>query len=471
MADVDQAAHRHSRRRLRVRPALVSLLAASRRRGAHRPARRLDQPALSAARRHRHRAAAPARVRASRRASSRRRACSSRCWAADRADAAHAADADYACVPEISANKYALNIRFIAQNGDERAPRPPSGTSTSSSRSVTSEAGPPASGRADPRLRPCRARAAASRRVWDPRTRAGRSARERCKMIDLGAWATEATAFRGRSKDERVRGRRAARTAAVSEPATCQACARHSLQAPAHHARCRARRAPGALQVGRAQSAERIHRQRYRAQTRRTVPAERRRAGMRRRRLHRPEHDEIDAQRLALRELGRVVARGADAVAAPACGPRARISCAAVRCTPSAPASRASATSPLTSTRAPCACAARSRARANARSSIARHALFAHLDQPQPASQRALEPWQDDSVAPMSPAHRDARTRAAARARAGPAPLAGSSGATVSASTRCHAKRLALAAVRLAAPARTRKKCSRTVACGSRSRA
>ena len=51
-------------------------------RGAHRPARRLDQPALPAARRHGDHPAHPARVAASRRASSRRRARSSRCSAA-----------------------------------------------------------------------------------------------------------------------------------------------------------------------------------------------------------------------------------------------------------------------------------------------------------------------------------------------------------------------------------------------------
>ena len=41
-------------------------------------------------------------------------------------------DADHACVPEISANKYVLNIRFLAQNGeDDRGRAPPTGTSAS----------------------------------------------------------------------------------------------------------------------------------------------------------------------------------------------------------------------------------------------------------------------------------------------------------------------------------------------------
>ncbi len=32
-------------------------------------------------------------------------------------------DAETPCVPEISANKYVLNIRFLAQNGDDPRPR------------------------------------------------------------------------------------------------------------------------------------------------------------------------------------------------------------------------------------------------------------------------------------------------------------------------------------------------------------
>ena len=38
------------------------------------------------------------------------------------------------CVPEISANKYVLNIRFLAQNGEAaiRGRAPPTGTSASS---------------------------------------------------------------------------------------------------------------------------------------------------------------------------------------------------------------------------------------------------------------------------------------------------------------------------------------------------
>src|SRR4051812_7477639 len=49
MADVDQAENRHSGRRLRVRLAVVSLLAAPRRRGARDGPRELDEPAAAVA--------------------------------------------------------------------------------------------------------------------------------------------------------------------------------------------------------------------------------------------------------------------------------------------------------------------------------------------------------------------------------------------------------------------------------------
>ena len=68
---------------------------------------------------------APARERASRRASPRRRGRSSRCWAGATAQMVRvrlALDAD--CVPEISANKYALNIRFVDRAAPIRARGP-----------------------------------------------------------------------------------------------------------------------------------------------------------------------------------------------------------------------------------------------------------------------------------------------------------------------------------------------------------
>ena len=75
-------------------------------------------------RRHRDRAAAAARVRQDHRAGRLPGRLPADDGRAHRADAAHPArSASTTCVPEISANKYALNIRFTTQEGRQR-PRP-----------------------------------------------------------------------------------------------------------------------------------------------------------------------------------------------------------------------------------------------------------------------------------------------------------------------------------------------------------
>ena len=120
MADVDQAAHRHSRRRLRIRPALLPLLAAPAGRGAHRPARRLDQPAaIRCATAPRSSCASCARA-ASRSALSAPQGTFQQMLGGKTAQMVRVRlDPALHCVPEISANKYVLNIRFLAQNGED----------------------------------------------------------------------------------------------------------------------------------------------------------------------------------------------------------------------------------------------------------------------------------------------------------------------------------------------------------------
>ncbi len=84
LADVDQAAHRDSRRRLRVRPALLPLLAAPPGRGAYRSARGVDRAAVSRCATAPPSSCASCASPASRRSSRRRSAPFSRCWAARR---------------------------------------------------------------------------------------------------------------------------------------------------------------------------------------------------------------------------------------------------------------------------------------------------------------------------------------------------------------------------------------------------
>ena len=147
VADVDQAAHRHPRRRLRVRPALLPLLAAPAGRRAHRPACRLD------------------RARSIRCATARPSSCASCARAAGRSRSTppqgmfqqmlggktaqmlrlRARPDELPCVPEISANKYVLNIRFLAHERRRAALAAHRGraTSRSSSRSAICEAACP----------------------------------------------------------------------------------------------------------------------------------------------------------------------------------------------------------------------------------------------------------------------------------------------------------------------------------------
>jgi cell division protein ZapD len=106
---------------------------------------------------------------------------------------------DDSAIPEISANKYQLWIRFTTQGGDLR-PRPAEATCLSSSRSATSErrhATRPATPRWHPACHSARMPTTVDcptcgRRVeWTPASKFRPFCSERCKMVDLGAWATE----------------------------------------------------------------------------------------------------------------------------------------------------------------------------------------------------------------------------------------------------------------------------------------
>jgi endogenous inhibitor of DNA gyrase (YacG/DUF329 family) len=88
-------------------------------------------------------------------------------------------DAGMQCVPEISANKYVLNIRFLAQNGDDAAEDRRLGrrfelTFATKVTVPCRHCGKPA--------------ALAPENPWRP------FCSERCKTIDLGAWASESIA-------------------------------------------------------------------------------------------------------------------------------------------------------------------------------------------------------------------------------------------------------------------------------------
>ena len=122
VADGDQAAHRHPRRHLRIRPAGVSLVAApAPGRAAQRPARWIEPFAPIRAG-----AAIIMKLlrdngRASRHTAQPRRVPAHADDDEGRAaPAPHGARATLPCVPEISANKYALNIRFIGVSGMDR---------------------------------------------------------------------------------------------------------------------------------------------------------------------------------------------------------------------------------------------------------------------------------------------------------------------------------------------------------------
>ena len=107
-------------RRLRVRPALLPLLAAPPGRGAHRPARRAGPARSIRCATAPRSSCASCASRASRRACRRRWARSSRCSGGKTAQMLRVRlEPGLPCVPEISANKYVLNIRFLAQNGEE----------------------------------------------------------------------------------------------------------------------------------------------------------------------------------------------------------------------------------------------------------------------------------------------------------------------------------------------------------------
>ena len=112
-----------SRRRLRVRPARLSLVAApGSRRAAQRP-RRLDRAVRADPRRRRRSCCKLLRDngRASRHTALPRRVPADADDDQGRAAAApHARRATSPCVPEISANKYALNIRFLGVSGMDR---------------------------------------------------------------------------------------------------------------------------------------------------------------------------------------------------------------------------------------------------------------------------------------------------------------------------------------------------------------
>ena len=86
---------------------------------------------------------------------------------------------DLPCIPEISANKYALNIRFLLPEGVQKS------RVYDQRRRLRARLLQPVT-HASP------ARPAAGGRALLARPTAGaRSARERCRLIDLGAWATE----------------------------------------------------------------------------------------------------------------------------------------------------------------------------------------------------------------------------------------------------------------------------------------
>ena len=91
--------------------------------GAHRAARRLDRTALPAARRLGDRPAHPARVGASRRTTAPQGMFQQMLGGKTAQMLRLRLDASMPCVPEISANKYVLNIRFLAQNGEESKAR------------------------------------------------------------------------------------------------------------------------------------------------------------------------------------------------------------------------------------------------------------------------------------------------------------------------------------------------------------
>ena len=88
---------------------------------------------------------------------------------------------DYHCVPEISANKYALNIRFTVTGDTQR----PNGADTEVEFELTF---------CNLSLRmqfvSCTAVRESKRNGIQP-ILIGRFVSERCKLIDLGAWATE----------------------------------------------------------------------------------------------------------------------------------------------------------------------------------------------------------------------------------------------------------------------------------------
>ena len=98
------------------------------------------------------------------------------------------------CVPEISANKYVLNIRFMAQNGDRRiaaAAHRRLGRRLRARRFAICKNG------SLPALRRAGEHSA-------PRTSGGPFCSERCRMIDLGEWAAETTACPGPDHSSRT---------------------------------------------------------------------------------------------------------------------------------------------------------------------------------------------------------------------------------------------------------------------------
>jgi hypothetical protein len=121
MADDDQAARGDSGWRVGIRPACVSLLAErGSERAAERPAR-LARAVPADLQRARDRPAAAARQRPQRQAHGvSRRLPADAGDGEGRAAAALTVHRDLPCVPEISANKYALNIRFIGVTGMDR---------------------------------------------------------------------------------------------------------------------------------------------------------------------------------------------------------------------------------------------------------------------------------------------------------------------------------------------------------------
>ena len=211
VADDDQAAHGDSRRRLRVRPARLSLLAATRTRARGRTiSRGWIAPFLPI----RDGLAIILRLLRDNGRASRQTALSRRLPADADDDEGRAAAAPHRRArPALRARDQREQVR--AQHPLHRrvrhGPRHACSTATSSSSSCS------AISDCQRRRRSLPVRAAATPVEWTPASRWRPFCSERCKMIDLGAWATRALSRAGRGRRPRPDAPASAR-AGASDP-------------------------------------------------------------------------------------------------------------------------------------------------------------------------------------------------------------------------------------------------------------